>query len=88
MPRPDTGELDPLYELRQDVKTILAHVGGSYDDNGEHHPGLSHRVKRLEDIVHGARTWALGVAAAVVTTVAGAWAMLGAGPHQGPPGHP
>lgn len=52
-------------EIQADVKKILAHVGGSYDDHGEHHPGLSHRVKRLETIVN----WILGVGTAVLTAV-------------------
>ena len=60
-----------LNELRSDIKSILAHVGGSYDINGEHHPGLSHRVTRLERAVN----WAVGIAAtlttACITTVVG-----------------
>lgn len=53
---------DPLEELRADVKMILAHVAGSYDEHGEHHPGLSHRVKRLENIVN----WGMGIASTLL----------------------
>lgn len=53
-------KLDVLIESQSRTNIILE---GRHDENGDHHPGLSHRVKRLENFLN----WIIGLA----TTAAG-----------------
>lgn len=83
----DTGPLSPIEALDAKLDKILLHVGGGYDENGQHYPGLSHRVERLEEFVASIRRLIAGTVFAALAALAGAWALLGAGPRT-PPGHP
>lgn len=44
---------------------ILVILEGHHDSNGEHYPGLSHRVKRLETYLNAA----LGISLTLVTGI-------------------
>lgn len=74
-----TEEIDPLAEVKADIKRILSHVGGRVDDNGVYHRGLSDRVATLER----ALAWVTGIGTAVVLSAASALAgAFGTVPHK------
>jgi hypothetical protein len=78
---------DPMDEILADLKAIRRVLEGGHDADGDHHPGLAHRVTALEN----ALAWAKGIATAVVTAVlvalAATFGPAGPGPHP-PAGHP
>ncbi len=76
---PGAEQADPLAEIRADLKRVLRVLEGGHDVEGEHHPGLAHRVTALEN----ALAWAKGIATAVITAgLIAAGATFGGG---GPP---
>lgn len=72
-----TNELDPLEEVRQDVKRILAAVVGGLSPDGTHHRGLMDRVAALER----AMAWLVGVGTVAITALVSAMA-AGLAPHK------
>lgn len=55
------------------------------------HPGgmkaRLNEIERWRGQVERFTRWGSGIVAVVVAAVVGAWALLGLGPHQPPPGH-
>lgn len=56
---------------------VLVILEGRHDADGEHHPGLSHRVKRLENALNAI----LSVAATSIAAVVAYWALIVVGKH-------
>jgi hypothetical protein len=55
-------------ELKADVKKILLHVGGGYDENGKHYSGLSSRVERLEHLTNSVVAFVVAITIIVAAT--------------------
>ena len=81
--KPGETHQDPIGELHEKLDRVLVILEGTHDENGDHHPGLSHRVKRLENIVK----WAAGVVTVSIGGLALAWTNFLAGPRPPAPPH-
>lgn len=77
-----TTPLDPVEEIRADIKRLLSLVAGGIDRDGRSVPGLAGRVESLENF----RRAILAVCGSVVAAVMAAWAIVTAGPRP-PLGH-
>lgn len=60
---------DPMDALHAKIDRVLVVLEGRHDENGEHHPGLSHRVARLES----AARVLFGIFLAAITAQLGVW---------------
>ena len=89
----NTDPLDPLEEIRFDIKRVLLHVAGGIGPDGQAIKGQGEQLREqnarllvVEEFIASAKRLAVGVVATVAAAVAGAWALLGFGPPHSP-GH-
>lgn len=68
-PRRRASDAEEHETLHEKLDRVLVVLEGTHDAHGEHHPGLSHRVKRLENYLN----WAMGIATAILTTLGAAF---------------
>lgn len=73
----DTFPLDPIEELHNKMDRMLLIMEEHHDENGVYFPGMSARVKRLENYLN----WIVGIGTSATAAVSAYWAIIIGGKH-------
>jgi hypothetical protein len=72
-----TAPLSSDERIHAKLDKVLVILEGHHDEDGTHFPGLSHRVKRLENALN----WAIGIGTSAMASVFAYWAVILGGKH-------